>query len=60
MARLRETLDAGADRLVTPCSRCTLHFLCQQCHDEVEPDPETNDIEIIDLATYVADRLVKL
>ena len=60
LARLRETLDAGADRLVTPCSRCTLHFMCQQCHDGVEPDPETNDIEIIDLATYVADRLVKL
>ena len=60
LTRLRETLDAGADRLVTPCSRCTLHFMCQQCHDGVEPDPETNDIEIIDLATYVADRLVKL
>jgi coenzyme F420-reducing hydrogenase delta subunit/Fe-S oxidoreductase len=60
LARLRETLEAGADRLVTPCSRCTLHFLCQQCHDGVEPDPETNDIEIIDLATYVAERLVKL
>ena len=60
LARLRETLDAGADRLVTPCSRCTMHFLCQQCHDGVEPDPETNEIEIIDLATYVADRIVKL
>jgi coenzyme F420-reducing hydrogenase delta subunit/Fe-S oxidoreductase len=60
LSRLRETLAAGADRLVSPCSRCTLHFLCQQCHDGVEPDPETNDIEIIDLATYVADRLVKL
>jgi Fe-S oxidoreductase/coenzyme F420-reducing hydrogenase delta subunit len=60
LARLQETLDAGADRLVTPCSRCTLHFMCQQCHDGVEPDPETNDIEIIDLATYVADRIVKL
>jgi coenzyme F420-reducing hydrogenase delta subunit/Fe-S oxidoreductase len=60
MARLRETWEAGADRLVTPCSRCTLHFKCQQCHDGVEPDPEANDIEIIDLATYVADRIVKL
>jgi coenzyme F420-reducing hydrogenase delta subunit/Fe-S oxidoreductase len=60
LARLQETLDAGADRLVTPCSRCTLHLICQQCHDGVEPDPDTNDIEIIDLATYVADRLVKL
>ncbi len=60
LARLRETLDAGADRLVTPCSRCTLHFMCQQCHDGVEPDPDTKDIEIIDLATYVAERLVKL
>jgi Fe-S oxidoreductase len=60
LARLHETLEAGADRLVTPCSRCTLHFLCQQCHDGVEPDPGTKDIEIIDLATYVADRLVKL
>jgi len=60
LARLREALDAGADRLVTPCSRCMLHFRCQQCHDGVEPDPDTNDIEIIDLATYVAERIVKL
>jgi coenzyme F420-reducing hydrogenase delta subunit/Fe-S oxidoreductase len=60
LSRLRETRDAGADRLVTPCSRCTLHFTCQQCHDGVEPDPDTKDIEIIDLATYVADRIVKL
>jgi heterodisulfide reductase subunit D len=60
LSRLREALDAGAGRLVTPCSRCTLHLRCQQCHDGVEPDPETNEIEIIDLATYVADRIVKL
>ena len=60
MARLQEALDAGADRLVTPCSRCTLHFRCQQCHDGAEGKPPTDAIEIVNLATYVADRIVKL
>jgi Fe-S oxidoreductase/coenzyme F420-reducing hydrogenase delta subunit len=60
LARLQEALDAGADRLVTPCSRCTIHFACQQCHDGVDGKQATNDVEIIDLATYVANRLVKL
>ncbi len=60
MARLKEAYDAGADRLVTPCSRCTLHFRCQQCHDGSEVKPPSNEIEIINLATYIADRIVKL
>ncbi len=60
LARLREAHMAGANRLVTPCSRCTFHFKCQQCHDGAEETPSTEDVEIIDLATYVADRLVKL
>ena len=60
LARLVEAHEAGANRLVTPCSRCTFHFKCQQCHDGVEETPSTEDVEIIDLATYVAERLVKL
>jgi Fe-S oxidoreductase/coenzyme F420-reducing hydrogenase delta subunit len=60
IARLQEAHYAGADRLVTPCSRCTLHFRCQQCHDGTDMKTATNDIEIIDLVTYVADRIVKL
>jgi Fe-S oxidoreductase len=60
LARLLEAHYAGADRLVTPCSRCTLHFRCQQCHDGTDMKAATSDVEIIDLATYVADRIVKL
>jgi heterodisulfide reductase subunit D len=54
--RLREAQSTGAELLVTACIKCQIHFKCalqdQQLWDEIA-------IEIVDLATLVAERLAE-
>jgi Fe-S oxidoreductase/coenzyme F420-reducing hydrogenase delta subunit len=59
-SRLQEALDAGARKLVSPCSRCTLHFRCQQCHDGTDGKELAEEVQIIDLPSVIANRIVKL
>jgi len=58
LARLGEARAAGAAVLVSPCARCTTHFICQLCHDGAAPPPQSGDTKIVDLATFLASRLV--
>jgi len=56
LGRLEEARVAGASILISPCSRCTLHFQCQACHDGTGAT-KTGETKIMDLAVYVADRI---
>jgi heterodisulfide reductase subunit D len=57
-ARLGEARAAGAAVLISPCARCTTHFICQLCHDGAAPAPHSGETKIVDLATYLVSRLV--
>jgi len=56
LGRLAEAQRAGASILISPCSRCTLHFQCQACHDGTGT-VNSGETKIMDLAVYVADRI---
>jgi len=56
LGRLAEARAAGASILISPCSRCTLHFQCQACHDGTGT-VNSGETKIMDLAVYVADRI---
>ncbi len=58
LARLGEARAAGAGTLISPCARCTTHFICQLCHDGAAPPPQSGDTKIVDLVTYLVSRLV--
>ena len=54
--RMAEAVATGADVLVTPCPKCQIHLKCLQ-NDRSEP--EKYEIEIVDFATILANRLSK-
>ena len=54
--RLKEAKATGAKTLVTACIKCQIHFKCAQ-NDPILGDEI--DIEIRDITTLVADRLVE-
>jgi Fe-S oxidoreductase len=56
LGRMAEAREAGASILISPCSRCTLHFQCQACHDGTGI-VNSGETKIMDLAVYVADRI---
>ena len=56
LGRSAEARVAGASILISPCSRCTLHFQCQACHDGTGA-VNSGETKIMDLAVYVADRI---
>lgn len=56
MERLKEAKATGADRLITACSKCQIHFRCAQQDDTLSDDM---DIQIQDLTTLVARRLMQ-
>ena len=49
--RLREAEAAGARAIITACPKCQIHLTCAKKNTD-------HDIEIIDLASFLADRLV--
>jgi Fe-S oxidoreductase len=53
--RLTEAIATGADLLVTTCVKCQIHFRCAQ---RGLPSSDRVDIQIRDLTTLLADRLV--
>lgn len=54
--RLRSAADTGAERLLTACPKCLLHFCCARTEDQ-RRGRQTVDIEIEDLTVYLADHL---
>ena len=50
MERLAEAKDTGADKLVTACPKCEIHFRCTKSAFNL-------DMEITDLYDLVADQL---
>lgn len=54
--RLRSAEAAGADRMLTACPKCLIHFTCAQSEDRRlgRPSPP---VEVEDLTTYSAGRL---
>ncbi len=49
--RLQEAESVGAKAIVTACPKCQIHLTCAKKNTD-------HDIEIIDLASFLADRLV--
>ncbi len=56
VARLKEARAAGAERLITSCVKCQIHFMCAQNDPLLGPEIE---IEIRDLTTLIGEKLGK-
>jgi Fe-S oxidoreductase len=52
--RLREAKATGADRMVTACLKCQIHFKCALMDERLKDEI---GIELVDLATLVAAQL---
>lgn len=52
--RLRESVEAGAETLVTACPKCRLHFRCAQTGGN---DDDLNSLAVRDLATVAAEAM---
>jgi Fe-S oxidoreductase len=48
--RLQEAKQTGAQTLITACPKCQIHFRCAQNNSE-------NDLKVVDLYTYLRDRI---
>jgi Fe-S oxidoreductase len=55
--RLEEAKATGADRLVTACAKCQIHFRCAQDDPRVA---ESARIEIRDLTTLIAEAMEEM
>ena len=51
--RLRSAAETGADKLLTSCPKCLLHFNCAQTEDRMRERPGT-EIEVEDLTVFLA------
>ena len=54
--RLSQARSTGAGLLVTACIKCQIHFKCAQQDTQMQ---ETIGIDVRDLTTLIADRLIK-
>ena len=54
--RLEGAVATGADRMLTACPKCLIHFTCAQREDRLRRR-DRRPIEIEDLTVFVADRL---
>jgi Fe-S oxidoreductase len=54
--RLQGAVDTGADRLLTACPKCLLHFRCAQAEDRLRGRPP-KEIEVEDLTVFLANLL---
>ncbi len=54
--RLMEAKNTGADKMLMFCPKCQIHFKCATWK-EMPVEPETVDIPLDDVTTFVAERL---
>ena len=56
--RLQGAVDTGAERLLTSCPKCLLHFRCAQTEDSRQGRPVKN-IVVEDMTVYLAGLLTE-
>ena len=52
--RLREAVRTGADRMITPCLKCSIHFTCALT-GQLPVDRAEAEIAIVDLTSFLAE-----
>jgi heterodisulfide reductase subunit D len=56
LSRLKEAKSVGANKMITTCPKCLIHFTCRLKKRPAE-EKEVNDVEVIDLTTLASEAL---